>query len=83
MRLARLSLRAWFSALWLLMLREAIGQRSASAGFLLGLVFGSVVSSVTCFALLAQPQKLAQALQITECLQSSDPLPSVPPYTLD
>ena len=62
------------------MLREAIRQQ---AGFLLGLVFGSVVSSVTCFALLAQPQKLAQALQITECLQSSDPLPSVPPYTLD
>ena len=48
------------------MFREAMRQQ---AGFVLGLLFGSVVSTVTSYAILAEPEALAQALQISECLQ--------------
>lgn len=48
------------------MLREAIKQQ---AGFILGLIFGAVVSTLTSYAILAEPEALAQALQISECLQ--------------
>lgn len=48
------------------MLREAIKQQG---GFILGLIFGSVVSALTSYAILAEPEALAQALQLSECLQ--------------
>lgn len=48
------------------MLRQAIRQQG---GFILGLIFGAVVSTLTSYAILAEPEALAQALQISECLQ--------------
>lgn len=48
------------------MLREAMKHQG---GFILGLIFGAVVSTLTSYAILAEPEALAQALQLSECLQ--------------